>query len=57
MAEVATVTISVDEYFDLRSRADAIMFLTTQVTELQNRLYEIDKRLFEFECRRAADGR
>lgn len=56
MNEIATVTISVDEYFNLRSRAEATMFLTTQVTELQNRIYEIDKRLFEMESGRAADG-
>ena len=49
MAENATVTISIDEYFDLRSKAEANMFLMTQLGEMQNRIYEIDKRLFELE--------
>ena len=49
MSEVATVTIPIDEYFDLRSKAEANMFLMTQLGEMQNRIYEIDKRLFELE--------
>lgn len=49
MAENATVTIPIDEYFDLRTKAEANMFLMTQIGDMQNRLYEIDKRLFELE--------
>ena len=49
MGEFATVTIPVDEYFDLRQKAESNMFLMTQLGEMQNRLYEIDRRLFELE--------
>ena len=49
MAENATVTIPIDEYFDLRTKAEANMFLMTQIGDMQNRLYELDKRLFELE--------
>ena len=51
MSEVATVTITVDEYFDLRSKAEANLFLTTQLGEIGNRVYELDKRLFELETK------
>ena len=49
MAENATVTIPIDEYFELRQKSEANMFLMTQLGEVQNRLYEIDKRLFELD--------
>ena len=49
MAENGTITIAIDEYFDLRTKAEANMFLMTQIGDMQNRLYEIDKRLFELE--------
>ena len=51
MADTASVTISVDEYFDLRSKAEANLFLTTQLGEMGNRIYELDKRLFNLECK------
>ena len=49
MSDPAMVTIHVDEYFDLRQKAEANMFLMTQLGEMQNRIYEIDRRLFELE--------
>lgn len=51
MAELtqATVTITADEYFDMRSKAQTNLYLTTRLTELENRLYEVSARLYELE--------
>ena len=49
MNEQATVTITVDEYFDLRSRAEANLFLTTQLGQMDAKFMELDRRLWEFE--------
>ncbi len=49
MAEQATVTITVDEYFDLRSRAEANLFLTTQLGQMEARFADVDRRLWELE--------
>lgn len=56
MNETATVTISVDEYFDLRSKAEANLFLTTKLGEIENRLFDFDRRIFELETRRSDNG-
>ena len=51
MEEKATVTITLEEYFDLRSRAEANLFLIKELGSLENRLFEFDKRLYEIEAR------
>ena len=47
----ATVTISVDEYFDLRQKAETNGMLIKELGEIQGRLYDFDRRIFELEQR------
>ena len=47
--EVKTVTISVDEYFDLRMRAETNFFLSNELSELKGRFSEVERRLWELE--------
>lgn len=51
MAELtpATVTITADEYFDLRSKAQTNLYLSTRLAEIENRLCEIGARMYELE--------
>lgn len=51
MAEQATVTITVDEYFELRSKAETNLFLTTQLGQLDARLVDVERRLWELESK------
>ena len=46
-----TVTISVDEYFDLRNRAEMSAMLMDKLSFLEGRLCEYDRRIFELEQR------
>ena len=43
------VTISVDEYFDLRTKADMNATLMVQLSQLEARLIDFDRRLWEVE--------
>ena len=45
------VTISVDEYFDLRTKADMNATLMVQLSQLEARLIDFDRRLWEVEGR------
>ena len=56
--EVKTVNIPIDEYFDLRQRAEINAMLMQQLGMLEGRLYDIDRRLFDLEeaQRRRADN-
>lgn len=56
MAEYPTVTISADEYFDLRSKAEINLFLTTQMSELYNRISEIENRMHYIESKAMNNG-
>lgn len=47
--EIATVTISVDEYFELRTKAEANAFLMKELGELNERLYHLGGRVYEVE--------
>lgn len=49
MAEQATVTITADEYFELRSKAETNLFLTTQLGQMDARIIDVEKRLWELE--------
>ena len=42
-----TVTISVDEYFELRQKADMNMTVIREIAAFENRLNELNNRLFE----------
>lgn len=46
---VATVTIPIEEYFDLRTRAEQGMYIADKLGALENRTFELDRRLFELE--------
>lgn len=63
-----TVTITVDEYFDLRQKAEMNAYLVAELTRLEcnqndinNRLMDIEQKMLEREyaekgrCRRADD--
>ena len=49
MDEKATVTIPIDEYFDLRTKAEANMFLMERLGGIQNRIFEMERRIGELE--------
>lgn len=51
MNEVNTVTISVDEYFELRQKADMNMTVLREIAGFENRLNEFNHRLNEFSDR------
>lgn len=46
---VATVTITIEEYFDLRTKAEQGIYIANKLGELENRTFELDRRLFELE--------
>ena len=51
------VTISVDEYFDLRTKADMNATLFVKVAELEARLIDFDRRLWDVEsCMRKVEN-
>ena len=43
------VTIPIDEYFDLRNRAEMNGMLMVQLGEIQGRLCDFDRRIWELE--------
>ncbi len=51
MADEATITITVDEYFDLRAKAEANMWLMRELGAMDSRFFEFDKRLREVETK------
>lgn len=46
---VSTVTITIDEYFDLRQKAETNLYLMTELARLDARLNEFDRRLWDIE--------
>ena len=51
MNEANTVTISVEEYFDLRQKADMNMTVIREIAGFENRLQRFEERQFEFDGR------
>ena len=47
----ATITISVDEYMDLRQQAALSGMLMSELSELKGRLFVLESRLCDLECR------
>ena len=47
----ATITISVEEYMDLRQKADMNGMLMQELGEFRGRLFTLENRLFELEGR------
>lgn len=46
---VATVTIPIDEYFELRTKAEQGLYLANKLGNLENRIFEVERRCFELE--------
>ena len=46
---VATVTITVDEYFDLRQKAETNLYLMTELAGFEQRYNDLERRLWEIE--------
>lgn len=59
MANENTVTIPIDEYFDLRQKADMNAFLMGQLQNIEKRFFQYDNELFRLndEIRRLKDGK
>lgn len=59
MANENTVTISADEYFNLRQKAELNGFLMVELGEMRQKLVDFDNRLYhaENEIRRTQDGK
>lgn len=49
MAEQNTVTISVDEYFELRQKAEMNMTVLREIAGFESRLNELGNKLYEFD--------
>ncbi len=47
MGEVNTVTIPVEEYFELRQKAEMNMTMVREIAFFENRLNEFDRKLYE----------
>ena len=46
---IATVTISIDEYFELKTKAEQSLYLSNKLGGLEERTFDLDRRLFELE--------
>lgn len=46
---VATVTITIDEYFDLRQKAETNLYLMNELASFEQRHRDIERRLYEIE--------
>ena len=51
MAETNTVTITLEEYFDLRQKAEMNGFLMNELGRIQQQMSEFDNRLFKCESK------
>lgn len=49
MPETNTVTITLQEYFDLRQKAEMNGFLMAELGRMEARFQEIDRRLWDLE--------
>ena len=49
MAEVNMVTIPIEEYMDLREKANMNGFLMSELGRMDSRFQDIDRRLWELE--------
>ena len=50
MPETNTVTITLQEYFDLRQKAEMNGFLMTELGRMEARFQEIDRRIWDMEA-------
>jgi len=49
MNEVNTVTISIEEYFDLRQKAEMNMTVIREIAGFEGRLQELSNKIFELD--------
>lgn len=49
--EVKTINITIEEYFDLRTRAEMNGILMERLGLFEGRLLDIDRRIYELECK------
>ena len=49
--EARTVTIPIDEYFDLRTKAEINAMLIERLGQLEGKMWDIDRRIYELEQR------
>lgn len=47
--EVKTINIPIDEYFDLRTRAEMNGILMERLGQFEGRFFDLDRRIFELE--------
>lgn len=47
--EVKTVNIPIDEYFELKTKAEMNALLIQQFGNLECKLYDLDRRIYELE--------
>lgn len=56
MANETTVTIPLEEYIELRRKAEENLYLATQLGRFEDRLFNFEGKLFELE-RKMQDGK
>ena len=49
--EVKTIDIPIDEYFDLRTRAEMNGILMERLGRFEGRFFDLDRRIYELECK------
>ena len=49
--EVRTINIPIDEYFDLRTRAEMNGILMERLGQIEGRFFDLDRRIYELECK------
>ena len=54
--EVKTITIHVDEYFDLREKAQMNMYLMEKFGQLDHQLFDLNQRVIELERMKGLDA-
>lgn len=47
--EVKTINIPIDEYFELRTKAEMNGLLLNQLGQLEGRFFDLDRRIYELE--------
>ena len=56
MANETTVTIPLEEYIELRRKAEENLYLATQLGNFENKLWEFDSRLRDLERKVASNA-
>ena len=54
--EVKTITIPIDEYFDLREKAQMNMYLMERLGQLDHQLFDLNQRVIELERMKGLDA-